>query len=210
MENLKINRVYIAALVAFLAVINFLDPSYSRGEGDDAALSEIAADSRTQEYLIGPEDVLEISVWRSEDLSKEVVVRPDGIISLPLIGDVPAAGRTPGQLQDEIIEKLKEYQETVVVSVIVQDVLSYNFFILGEIARPGVYDMKKKTTLIQAIALAGGFNQFASKNKIVVIREKADGSNGKKKIKIRFDNVIEEAGSEMNLVLRPGDTIFVP
>ncbi len=209
MEHFKINKVHIVALFAFFAVFNFLGPSYSRG-GEDAALSETSTDSRTQEYLIGPEDVLEISVWKNPDLSKQVVVRPDGMISLPLLGDVLAAGRTPGQLQNEIVEKLKEYQQNVVVSVIVQNVLGYNYFILGEVKSPGVYTMKKKTTLLQAIAIAGGFNQFAAENKITIIREKTDGSNAQEKIKIRFKDILKKADSEMNLVLKPGDTIYVP
>ncbi len=168
-------------------------------------------ESKKTEYLIGPEDVLEISVWKNAELSKVVVVRPDGMISLPLIGDVIAAGITPNALRGTITERLKEYQETVVVSVIVREVNSYRIFILGEVIKPGTYLLKRKTSLLQAIALAGGFNQFASKNKIVVIRQRTGESGREEKIRVRFDDIVDvKEESDINLILRPGDTIFVP
>lgn len=171
---------------------------------------ESVVSAQTQKYLIGPEDVLEISVWKNAELSKEVIVRPDGMISLPLIGDVRAAGRTPAELRRAIIERLKEYQETVVASVIVKSVNSYKIFILGEVMKPGMYELKKRTTLLQAIAVAGGFNQFASKNKIVVIRERIEGGR-EQKINVRFDDIVyKDDDNTKNLVLMPGDTIFVP
>jgi polysaccharide export outer membrane protein len=168
-------------------------------------------ESKRAEYLIGSEDILEISVWNNAELSKVVVVRPDGMISLPLIGDVKAAGLTPNALRGTITERLKEYQETVVVSVIVQEVNSYRIFILGGVINPGTYLLKRKTSLLQAIALAGGFNQFASKNKIVVIRQRTDDSGREEKIRVRFDDIVDvKDESDINLILRPGDTIFVP
>lgn len=206
----KSEAIWVNTLLFCLAVFSLLIPADTMGADEKATLSKKVTDSRTLEYLIGPEDILEISVWKNAELSKVVVVRPDGKISLPLIGDVLAAGYTPEQLRNAIVEKLKEYQETVVVSVIVQNVLSYNIFILGEVKKPGVYTMKRKTTLLQAIALSGGFNQFASKNKIMVIRESRDGGAGDEKIKVRFDDIIKKGRSDMNLVLKPGDTIFVP
>lgn len=162
-------------------------------------------------YRIGSEDVLDIVVWKNADLSKTVIVRPDGMISLPLIGDTQAAGLTPNQLRDSIVEKLKEYQQTVVVSVIVQGINSFRVFILGEVMRPGIYILKTRTTLVQAIALAGGFNQFASKNKIVIIREKSNESTPGEKISVNFDDIVNaKSKSDKNVILRPGDTIFVP
>lgn len=155
------------------------------------------------EYLVGPEDVLEISVWKNADLSRIVIVRPDGRISLPLIGDVQAAGRTPEELREAIVEKLQEYQEAVVASVIVQEVNSYRIFMLGEIRTPGPYTLKRHTSILQAISLAGGFTEFASKNKIVLIRE---GS----RIKVRFDDLVKGGGNNGDIVLKPGDTVFIP
>ncbi len=160
------------------------------------------------DYKIGPEDILEISVWKNTDLSKVVIVRPDGKISLPLIGDLDAAGLTASQLKDEIVSKLKKYQETAVVSVIVQAVNSYRIFIVGEVKTPGPYLLKTRTSVLQAIALSGGFTQFASKNKIMLVRPKGDGSD--ERIKISFDDLVYGGDSPENLMLRAGDTIFVP
>lgn len=184
-------------------------PHALSGEGMPA--SQSVASSQISEYRIGYEDVLDIVVWRNTELSKTVTVRPDGMISLPLIGDIRAAGLTPTQVRDSITGKLKEYQQTVVISVIVQGINSYKVFILGEVIKPGVYILRTKTTLLQAIALAGGFNQFASKNKIVVVRERIDDSAPQEKITVSFDDIVNiDSKSDKNLLLRPGDTIFVP
>jgi polysaccharide export outer membrane protein len=191
-------------LFVFLLASNYISQTYAANEDSQPT-------PQTSPYLIGPEDVLEISVWKNAELSKIVIVRPDGMISLPLIGDVKAAGLTPSQLRLAIIERLKEYQETVVVSVIVQEVNSYRIFILGEVNSPGLYLLKTRTSLLQAIALAGGFNQFASKNKIVVIRGRTDETVGMEKKVIRFDDIVyKDKQGIKNLILKPGDTIFVP
>src|SRR5437868_12556370 len=124
----------------------------------------------TSDYTIGPEDVLEITIWRNTDLSKVVAVRPDGRISLPLIGDVGAAGRTAAQLANAIAEKLKEFKENPQVSIVVKEVNSYAIYVLGEVTKPGKYPLKSKTTLLQAITLASGFTSAAARNKIVVFR----------------------------------------
>jgi polysaccharide export outer membrane protein len=190
-------------LFVFLTAFNYIGQTY-------ASSSIPESTSQTSPYLVGPEDVLEISVWKNAELSKIVIVRPDGMISLPLIGDVKAAGLTPSQLRIAIIERLKEYQETVVVSVIVQEVNSYRIFILGEVNAPGLYLLKTRTSLLQAIALAGGFNQFASKNKIVVIRGRTNETTGMEKKVILDDIVYKDKQGIKNLILKPGDTIFVP
>ena len=132
------------------------------------------------------------------------------MISLPLTGDIKAGGFTPNQLRNTITERLREYMETAVVSVIVQQVNSFKVFILGEVIRPGTYTLKSKTTLLQAIAIAGGFNQFASRNKIVIIREKIGDGNKTEKINIRFDDIVYSKSEDKNLVLMPSDIIFVP
>lgn len=166
-----------------------------------------AALAQDPDYVIGIEDILDISVWKNPDLSKIVAVRPDGMISLPLIGDMRAAGLTPIQLRDNINERLKEYQETVVTSVIVQEVRSYRIFVLGEVLSPGTYSLSRKTTVLQAIAMAGGLSQFASNN-IILVREGWGGEV--EKTRIRFSEIVDEdAKKDKNLVLRPGDTIFV-
>ncbi len=159
-------------------------------------------------YLIGPEDVLEISVWKNVDLSKVVTVRPDGRITLPLIGDVQAAGVTSDKLKDDITARLKQYQDAAVVSVIVQQVNSYRIYILGEVRNPGSYQVKTRTTLLQAVSLAGGFTQYASKDKIVLLHMNESGAEEKTTVRLK-DIVYSEKGGK-NIMLKPGDTVFVP
>jgi polysaccharide export outer membrane protein len=163
----------------------------------------------TRDYIIGPEDVLEITVWRNADLSKVVQVRPDGRISLPLIGDVTAVGKTPTQLTAEISAKLKEYKETPSVAIVVREVNSYAIFVLGEVVKPGKYPLKSKTTLLQGITIAGGFTPLAARNKVVVFRF-SDHGNGSEKMKASYDDIVLRDGSQQNFELKPGDTIVVP
>lgn len=202
------NILTIAAAVLFI----FSVQSQTAGAAEKAskvkdAKAAAKALAQSPDYVIGIEDVLEISVWKNPDLSKTVMVRPDGMISLPLVGDLKAAGQTPAQLRDALNEVLKEYQETVVTSVIVQEVNSYRIFILGEVMSPGTYTMTRRMSVIQAIALAGGFNPFASR-KIVLVRE--NGNSMAEKIEISFDDIIDtDARRDKNLILKPGDTVFV-
>ncbi len=165
--------------------------------------TEIAPD-----YQIGPEDVIEVLVWKNPDLSRVVNVRPDGKISLPLIGDVQAAGLTTSQLTEQITERLKEYyQQPPEVSVIVREVNSYSIYISGEISKPGRYVVKRGTTFLQAITLAGGFTPFASTSKVLLLRRNNEG----KEIAVRL-NYDEIVGGNLqnNIILKPGDTIVVP
>lgn len=158
-------------------------------------------------YEMGPEDVLQVLVWKNEALSKTVMVRPDGWISLPLIGDVKAAGTTPMRLKGIIVEKLKEFVADPNVTVIVEDIRSFKVFIIGEVAKPGAYALKSSTSVVQALSMAGGFTQFASRARIVVLR-----NEGGKEVGIRFNYNEVASGSDLskNLQLRPGDTIIVP
>ncbi|HEX6949286.1 MAG TPA: polysaccharide biosynthesis/export family protein [Nitrospira sp.] len=163
----------------------------------------------TPEYFIGPEDVLNITVWRNADLSREVTVRPDGRISLPLIGDITAVGRTPAQLSEDISSKLKEYKENPQVSIVIKEVNSYAIYVLGEVAKPGKYPLRSKTTLLQGITIASGFTQTAARNKMVVFRFAKDGQ-GQIKIKASYDDIVLRDGSNQNIELKPGDQIVVP
>ena len=161
----------------------------------------------TPDYYIGPEDVLEISVWRNADLSKQVAVRPDGRISLPLLGDIEANGVTPLELTGIIANRLKQFKETPTVSIIVQQVNSYGFYVLGEVSRPGRYPLKSKTTLLQAITMAGGFTPTAARNRLVVFRMK-DGKE--EKLKASYLDIVMKDARNQNVLLKPGDTIVVP
>ena len=161
----------------------------------------------TEDYLIGSEDIIEVLVWKNADLSRVVNVRPDGKISLPLIGDIQAAGISVMQLNAEITERLKKYyKEPPQVSVIVQQVNSYAIYVLGEVKSPGKFLVKSGTTFLQAITLSGGFTEFASKNKIMIRRK--NGDNSEAIMPIRYNDIV--IGSQKNVMMFPGDTILVP
>jgi polysaccharide export outer membrane protein len=166
----------------------------------------------SDEFLLGPEDVLEVNVWRNQDLSRQVIVRPDGVISLPLIGDVQARGLTANQLATRIAERLKEFKENPSVSVSVKEVNSYYVYVLGEVAKPGKYQLKSYTTVLQAIAVAGGFTLYASKNRLQVVRNSAngDGQPHEVRIRLRYDDLLAGTGDPGNFVLKSGDTVVVP
>jgi len=162
-------------------------------------------------YLLGPEDVLEIVVWKNSTLSKIVTVRPDGRISLPLIGDIQAADLTAVQLKDDISEKLKPYyKESPEVSVIVQQVNSY-IYVLGEVQRPGKQVVKSGTTVIQAIASSGGLTQYASPNNILLLRKGSSDNDGNKELvmKIRYKDITSGKDLKTNFLVKTGDTIIV-
>ena len=187
----------LAALIGFLSFFYVVSEAY-------------AERTRTPElggYTLGSEDVLEILVWREADLSRMVVVRPDGRISFPLIGDIRAAGLKVEKLRENITEKLKEFIDNPTVSVIVSQANSMKIFVQGEIAQPGVYQLGSNTTVLQAISLAGGFNEWAKKKRIIIIRE-----TGAKTLRITVDygKIISNEDLNQNIVLERGDTIIVP
>ena len=161
------------------------------------------------DYQLGPEDILEVLVWKNADLSKVVTVRPDGRISLPLIGEVQAAGLTANQVREIISGKLTEYyKEPPSVSLIVQQANSYVIYIMGEVQRPAQYQVKRGTTFLQAIALAGGFTPFASTNDIVILR-KSNENNQQIAIPIRYKDIVSGRNLGNNILLKPGDTVVI-
>lgn len=161
-----------------------------------------------QEYIIGPEDLLEINVWKNADLSKAVTVRPDGMITLPLIGEIKAGGSTANQLREAISKRLEKYKDIPEVTVTVAQVNSYNIYVLGEVRTPGKYQLRSYTTVLQAIALTGGFSQWAKKNDMVILRKTQNGLD--QKIKVRYNDVLRDKGSKPDELLYPGDTLIVP
>jgi len=160
-----------------------------------------------ERYLIGPEDVLYIHVWREEALSRRVPVRMDGNISLPLIHEMKAAGLTPLQLEAAITEKLKGFYENPNVSVIVEEANSFKVYISGEVMKPGVYRLREETTILQIIPMAGGFTDWAKQKKILIIR-KEDGKE--KRLIVDYKKAMKGDDPNSNIVLRSGDTIIVP
>lgn len=163
----------------------------------------------SSDYVIGAEDVLEITVWRNADLSKVVQVRPDGRFSMPVIRDVTAVGKTTSQLADELTKRLKEYVQNPVVAISVREINSYNIFLLGEVVKPGKYPLKSKTTLLQGITIAGGFTPIAARNQVVIFRFK-DNEPGMQTLTASYDDIVLRGGVGQNLELKAGDTIVVP
>jgi polysaccharide export outer membrane protein len=159
-------------------------------------------------YVIGNDDILAINVWKEAEISRSVPVRSDGKISLPLVGEVQAGGKTPRALKAEIAEKLKSYISEPEVTVIVQEMRSKKFNILGQVARPGSYPIANSMTVLDGLALAGGFRDFAKKKSIYVLRRMADGSQ--KRLLFNYKEVIEGKHPEQNVRLEPGDTVVVP
>jgi polysaccharide biosynthesis/export protein len=158
-------------------------------------------------YVIGPQDVLDINVWKETELTKTVPVRPDGKISLPLLNDVQAAGLTPIQLAAEITSQLKKFITEPQVTVIVSQINSQRVYILGEVNRAGAYPLLPGMTVLQALSSAGGFTQFANLKKIYVLREE----NGKQeKLRFNYKDVVSGKSVSENIEVKAGDTIVVP
>ena len=158
-------------------------------------------------YVIGPDDLLHIIVWKNESLSREVRVRPDGKITLPLINDIQASGMTPTLLRDAVAKRLEKYVEVAGVTVIVKEVNSSKVSVLGQVKKPGVYPLRGDLTVLEAIALAEGFNEFAYPNKIVIIRKNGKEMNW---IRVRYKDMIQGKVEESRLFLAAGDTLVIP
>ena len=166
------------------------------------------AKSVGDDYIIGPSDVLAISVWKDSELTRTVPVRPDGKISLPLIGELEVSGLTALAVQQRVAQKLKEFISDPQVTVIVQEVKSRTYSVLGKIAKPGAYELGKPTTILQAIAIAGGFLDFAKQSKIYIIRPVNGGST--QTLHFDYKKVIKGQNSDQNIDVQNGDTIVVP
>ena len=159
------------------------------------------------EYSIGPEDMLEISVWKEPDVQRQVLVRPDGKISFPLAGDVQAAGETPEQVQRAISEKLRRYLSDPVVTVTVSTVGGNKIYVIGQVQNPGAYVIGSYVDVLQALTIAGGLTPFASENKIKVLRR----IEGKELVlPFRYADVKKGRKLEQNIILQGGDTVVVP
>jgi polysaccharide biosynthesis/export protein len=159
-------------------------------------------------FQIGADDVLAINVWKEPEISRSVPVRSDGKVSLPLVGEVQASGQTPKQLETEISKKLTNYISEPEVTVIVQQIKSQRFNILGQVTKPGTYPLSNPTTVLDAIALAGGFRDFAKKKSIYVLRQTPDGSSSR--LPFNYKDVIKGKDPQQNIRLEPRDTVYVP
>jgi polysaccharide biosynthesis/export protein len=184
------------------------DTSKSGSEPKPAAQSAGIAPADDESYVIGVDDVLGISVWKEPEISRVVPVRSDGKISLPLVGEVDAADRTPKQLKVALTEKLKNYISEPEVTVIVQETRSKKYNILGQVTRPGSYFLSNSVTVLDAIAQAGGFRDFAKKKSIYVLRKNPDGSDSR--LPFNYKDVIAGKNTAQNVKLQAGDTVVVP
>lgn len=167
------------------------------------ATAQVAADSGS--YIIGPEDVLYIYVWKEDNLSRSVPVRMDGMISIPLVDDIKAAGLTPLQLKELLLAKLREFVDTPDVTVIVTEANSYKVYVQGEVRTPGVIRLRTETSLVQVIVLAGGFTDWADKKKITILRKEGGKDS---RIRANYKKIID--GDEQDIILKSGDIIIVP
>ena len=164
------------------------------------------------EFLIGPEDVLVVTVWRNQELSKEVIVRPDGKISMPLLGDITAAGLTAEALSKQVADGLVPFMSTPTVSVQVKEINSYHVFAVGEVGKPGKIVLKSFTSVLQGISYAGGFTLFASRNNVHVLRNVKNGQGETKQVMIPvpYQDIVQGKNLEANIILKAGDVIVVP
>jgi polysaccharide biosynthesis/export protein len=185
-------------------------PADSPGASKSAQPASVQGNSQVdnRNYVIGENDVLDIDVWKEKEISRAIPVRPDGKITLPLIGEIQASGMTPLQLQDDIGKRLKGFIANPEVTVIVTDPRSHHFNVVGEVARPGAYPLTGSMTVLDAIALTGGFRDFAKQTKIYVLRSMPDGTRAK--LSFNYKDAIKGKNPQNNIILNPGDTIVVP
>lgn len=198
-------------LWALLALLLLATPMRAQGEAakNQNAVPPVAAAAAAADpsYIIGPQDMLDISVWKENELTRVVPVRPDGKISLPLLNDVQAAGLTPSQLAELLTTSLKKFVTNPQVTVIVTQINSQRVYILGEAMRPGAYPLLPGMTVLQALSSAGGFTLFANLKKIYVLR-KEDGKQ--ERFPFNYKNVVNGKNAEQNIALKAGDQIVVP
>lgn len=155
-------------------------------------------------YTIGPADVLRIIVWKEPDLTLDVTVRVDGMVTFPLLGDLQAAGQAPNQLAESLTKGLARFVETPRVTVSVSQANSARFYVMGQVAKPGEYRLSSRTTVVQALALAGGFKEFAKSESMVIVRE------DQTVVPVNYKRIADGKDVSQNVPLAPGDTIVVP
>ena len=194
-------------LLLFIALL-IGSVAFAQGTRDQPAVKPAQAEAGVDRssYVIGPEDVLDIYVWKEGELSRRVPVRLDGKISMPLVGEIQATGLTPPMLEEELISRLKAYVEIPNVTVTVLEANSFKVYISGQVAKPGVYTLRSETTLLQFIPMAGGFTEWANQRKILLIRKEG---GREKRIFVNYKKIISGDDLSQNLVLKPGDTIIV-
>ena len=199
-------------IALLLAVLSGLVMAQDAAKPAPSTAPDTASKSATgvlpDSYIIGAEDVLTVFVWKEPDMTKTVPVRPDGMISLPLIGEIKATGYTPVQLQDVLAESMKKMISDPQVTVVVEKIGSLNFNIVGEVNHPGYFPLTRRMTVLDAIAMAGGFKDFAKSKKVYVLRTAANGTQ--ERLPFNYKAVIKGQNPQQNIELLPRDTIVVP
>src|ERR1700739_1657182 len=215
MKGILCHRMDPAVLMLSLAIPAFGQSPSSSATDDHSAMTpqtmpkDVGATApHSNSYVVGNDDVLAISVWKEPELTKSIPVRSDGKISLPLIGEIQAAGRTPLLLEREITDKVQNFITAPEVTVIVEKINSKKFNILGEGVKPGSYPLSQSATMMDAIALAGGFRDFAKKTGVYVLRKGSDGRETK--ISFNYKEFIKGKNPGQNISIEPNDTIIVP
>ncbi len=160
------------------------------------------------DYAVQPGDILEISVWKEEDLQREVLVRPDGRFSFPLVGDINATGKSVGDLREEIAASLQKYIPELIVTVSVQSILGNKVYVIGQVNKPGEFVVNPRVDVMQALSMAGGTTPFAALNDIVVLRR--DGNGSQLAIRFAYKDVERGRSLDQNIVLNSGDVVVVP
>jgi len=203
-----IHRPFVGARVGVLVgVIAGLLLAVSSAAAQGQGTEPQPSDTR---YVIGPEDVLDIAVWSNPDVSRTVPVRPDGRISLPLLNDVEASGRTPMELRDALVAALQHYIPSPMVSVIVREVHSFKVTVIGEVKTPGRYELRSRTTVLDVLAMAGGLSQYAARTRITILRRQGDHT---RELPYDFEKIARaglRADGQDNFCVQPDDIIVVP
>ncbi|MFN2308938.1 MAG: polysaccharide biosynthesis/export family protein [Gammaproteobacteria bacterium] len=166
-----------------------------------------AATPAGEAYLIEPGDVLEISVWREEDLTKPVIVRPDGGLSFPLVGNIQASGKSVEQLQTEVGERLKKFIPDPSVTVAIQQLSGNKVYVIGKVNKPGEFPVTRRVDVVQALSMAGGMNPFAAANKIRILRREGGKQTA---LPFAYGDIEKGEGLEQNILLKAGDVVVVP
>jgi polysaccharide export outer membrane protein len=199
------------AILEIVAALMVITSAAQGSPGAPEPSPVIAGESCTAAFVIGPEDVLELAVWGSPEVTRTVPVRPDGKISLPLVNDIQASGLTPIQLREAVTKALKPYIPEPAVSVLVREIHSFKVTVIGQVKTPGRYELKGRATVLDVLAMAGGLNEYADRGRIVVLREE-EGTP--RQIPFAYDKLTSKnaskPGGPENLCVRPGDVILVP
>jgi polysaccharide biosynthesis/export protein len=175
-----------------------------QASGEQSTPRPAAAKSPSAGYTIGPADILQITVWKEPDLTRDVIVRLDGMITVPLVGDVEAAGQTPVQLSERLATALARFVDVPRVTVAVGQAKSARFYVVGQVGKSGEYPLAGRTTVLQGLALAGGFKEFAKPEGIVIVRQ------DQTVVPVNYKRIADGKDASQNIFLAPGDTIVVP